>query len=87
MTKSLKTFTKFSMAQQVLDSSVAPQNFEMFSNLNIKELKVGLLFPDENTAVDAVLGWGERAFCPLMKGSGRDRREKEREEMLGLSSW
>ena len=45
------------MAQQVLDSSVAPQNFEMFSNMNIKEMKVGLIFPDENTAVDAVLGW------------------------------
>ena len=78
------------MAQQVLDSSVAPQNFEMFLNMNIKELKVGLTFPDENTAVDAVLGWGERAFCPLMKerrDKGMAEREKEREEMLGLSSW
>ena len=72
MTKSFKTFTKFAMAQQVLDSSVAPQNFKMFVNMNIKELKVGLLFPDENTADDAVLGWGERAFCPLMKA----RRDK-----------
>ena len=59
----------------------------MFSNRKIEEMEVGLILPDENTAVDAVLGWGERAFCPLMKGSGRDRREKEREEMLGLSSW
>ena len=79
MTKSLKTFTKFSMAQQVLDSSVAPQNFEMFSNMNIKDLKVGLIFPDENTAVDAVLGWCERACCPLMKA----RRDKGLAEPRG----
>ena len=36
-------------------------------------MKPGLLFPDEDTAEEAVLKWGERALCPLMKARQRER--------------
>ena len=62
------------MAQQLLESSVAPENFEMFTSkeIEVDVMQVGLIFPDENTAVEAVLSWGEKALCPLMKA----RRDK-----------
>ena len=42
------------------------------SDNDVHEMKSGLIFPDEDTAVNAVLKWGEKALCPLMKA----RRDK-----------
>ena len=47
--------------------------------IGIDEMKPGLVFPDEDTAVEAVLKWGERALCPLMKA----RRDKGLAETEG----
>ena len=44
------------MTQQLLESSGAPENVE--------DMKGCLIFPDENTAVKAVVRWGEKALCP-----------------------
>ena len=62
------------MAHQMLETSLDPENFEMFTSKDIElnAMKVGLIFPDEDTAVEAVLRWGEKALCPLMKA----RRDK-----------
>ena len=62
------------MAQQSLDSSGAPENFQMFTSqeIEVEGMKVGLKFLNENTAVEAVLRWGEKALCPLAKA----RRDK-----------
>ena len=50
------------MAQGILNSSSAPDNLELFSSKDLEELKVGIKFPDEDTAVEAILGWGEKRF-------------------------
>ena len=57
------------MAQQSLDSSGAPENFQMFTSqeIEVEGMKVGLKFLNENTAVEAVLRWGEKALYPLAK--------------------
>ena len=60
------------MAQGILNSSSAPDNLELFSSKDLEELKVGIKFPDEDTAVEAILGWGEKNLCPLAK-SRRDK--------------
>ena len=61
------------MTQQLLESSAAPDDFEMFTKeIDVEGMTVGLKFPDENTAVEAVLRWGEKALCPLAKA----RRDK-----------
>ena len=44
------------MAQGILNSSSAPDNLELFASKNLEELKVGITFPDEDTAVEA--RWG-----------------------------
>ena len=52
----------------------------MFANdIDKDELKVGLLFPSENAAVEAILRWGEKSLCPLMKA----RRDKGLAETEG----
>ena len=51
------------------------------TDLAVDEMKPGLLYPDENTAVDAVLRWGEKALCPLAKA----RRHKSLAETNGHS--
>ena len=65
------------MAQQHLENCDTP----LFSNtdLSVDELKPGLCYPDENTAVEAVLKWGKKAFCPLAKA----RRDKGLSESDG----
>ena len=65
------------MAQQHLENCDIP----LFSitDQSVDELKPGLCYPDENTAVEAVLKWGEKAFCPLAKA----RREKGMSESDG----
>ena len=69
------------MAQGLLNTSEAVrQNHEMFANdIDKDELKVGLLFPSENAAVEAILRWGEKSLCPLMKA----RRDKGLAETEG----
>ena len=69
------------MTQAILNSSEAlRQNQDIIvKEIDIDEMKPGLLFPDEDTAVEAVLKWGERALCPLMKA----RRDKGLAETEG----
>ena len=51
------------MAQQCLQN-VSASNLPRFSSLDLEidELKVGLVYPDENSAVNAILKWGETIF-------------------------
>ena len=62
------------MAQGILNSSSAPANLELFASKDLEEVNVGMKFPDEDTAVEAILGWGEKNLCPLAK-LRRDRRK------------
>ena len=68
------------MAQQSLED-VSMTNLPQFAkqDLGIDEMKPGLLFADENSAVDAVLKWGNLALCPLTK----TRRKKGLSETDG----
>ena len=43
-------------------------------------MRVGLVYPDEESATNAVLKWGEKTFCPLTKA----RREKGLGETNGV---
>ena len=56
------------MAQQSLDINVNI-NTDLFSpcDLQLDEMKPGLIYPSEEVAVDTILNSGEKAFCPLMK--------------------
>ena len=69
------------MAQQCLQN-VSASNLPRFSSLDLEidELKVGLVYPDENSAVNAILKWGEKTLCPLTKA----RREKGLDETNGV---
>ena len=69
------------MTQEILNSSEALRhNHDISVKVNdIAEIKPGLLFPDEDTSTEAVLKWGERALCPLMKA----RRDKGLAETEG----
>ena len=42
-------------------------------------MRVGLVYPNEESATNAVLKWGEKTFCPQTKA----RREKGLEETNG----
>ena len=55
---------------QNISSSALPQ----FSNDDIDAdgMKPGLVFQSEDLAVEAILRWGEKTFCPLTKA----RRKK-----------
>ena len=71
------------ITKAILNSSEAlRQNQDIIvKEIDIDEIKPGLLFPDEDTAVEAVLKWGERALCPLMKawrGKGLTETEGKR---------
>ena len=67
------------MAQGLLNSSLAPENLQLFASKDLDEIKVGLKFPDEDTAVEAILEWGEKVLCPLAKS----RRNKTLAETGG----
>ena len=69
------------MTQAILNSSEAlRQNHDILAKeIDIDGMKPGLKFPDEDTAVEAVLKWGEKALCPLMKA----RRDKGLAETEG----
>ena len=62
------------MAQKSLETSGHPQFGPLFSSSDpeIDDMKPGIIFPDEDNAVQAILRWGEKAFCPLAKA----RRDK-----------
>ena len=60
------------MAQEVLKASE--------QGVDESGMVVGLTYPDETTAVDAVLVWGSKFLCPLAKS----RREKGLDETEGL---
>ena len=68
------------MAQECL-RDVSSSNLPVFANLDLEvgDLRTGLLFPDEATATQAILKWGEKALCPLTKA----RREKGLAETNG----
>ena len=55
------------MAQKSLD--IAEEQTDMFSScdIGIDDMKPGLAYPSEEVAVEAILRWGEKALCPLMK--------------------
>ena len=56
------------MAQMMLDASDAPEKQNLYvTEVKPDEMKVGLVFADEETALNAVLKWGESVFFPLMK--------------------
>ena len=60
------------MAQGILNLSSALANLELLTSKDLKELNIGIKFPDDDTAVEAILGWGEKNLCPLAK-SRRDK--------------
>ena len=68
------------MTQQILQD-VSSSNLPQFASLDLEvgEMKPGLLFPDEETATASILKWGEKALCPLSKA----RREKGLAETNG----
>ena len=33
----------------------------------VEDMRIGLIYPSEDVAVDAILKWGEKALCPLAK--------------------
>ena len=57
------------MAQQILNTSEAPENFRTLKTDDISkdEMKPGLLFANEEVALNAILKWGELTLCPIMK--------------------
>ena len=71
------------MAQQILNSSEAPDNFNTLKTDDIlkDEMKTGLLFADEESALKSILKWGELTLCPIMKA----RRDKTLAESGGKS--
>ena len=62
------------MTQQILNTSEAPENFRTLKTDDISkdEMKPGLLFANEEVALNAILKWGELTLCPIMKA----RRDK-----------
>ena len=52
----------------------------MTTSDDINVMKVGISFPDEESAVKSVLSWGEKNLCPLAKS----RRDKSYAETNGL---
>ena len=61
------------MTQQILQD-VSASNLPQFANIDIEveDMKPGLLFPDEETDTSTIFKWGENALCPLSKA----QREK-----------
>ena len=75
------------MAQGILNSSLAPENLQLFASKDLDEIKVGLKFPDEDTAVEAILGWGEKVLFVLLQNQGETRvllRQGGRKEEGGV---
>ena len=66
------TILKVTMAQGLVD---------IFSSFDIQDygMKPGLIYPSEEVAVNAILKWGEKVFCPLTKA----RRTKSLAESGG----
>ena len=56
------------MAQQSLTNVETNEN-GLFSSseLLVEDMRIGLIYPSEEVAVDAILKWGEKALCPLSK--------------------
>ena len=70
------------MAQGILNLSSALANLELLTSKDLKELNIGIKFPDDDTAVEAILGWGRRIFV-LLLNQGETKvlqRQEEREE-------
>ena len=57
------------MAQVALESGHGPKSTDVFSSgdLGIDDLKVGVTFINEDVGISAILGWGLKTFCPLVK--------------------
>ena len=67
------------MAQESVDS----MDFSLFSSeeIGVEDMKVGLNFKNEESGIKAILGWEEKAFCPLVK----TRRMKDLSQTGGQS--
>ena len=76
----LSSIILYTMAQQILNTSEAPENFRTLKTDDISkdEMKPGLLFANEEVALNAILKWGELTLCPIMKA----RRDKTPPHLL-----
>ena len=63
--------------------SVANVDVPLFSptDLECDGMRVGLNFKDEESGMNAILGWAEKTFCPLVKA----RRMKDLSQTGGQS--
>ena len=63
------------MAQQILNTSEAPENVRTCKTDDISkdEMKPGLLFANEDVALNSILKWGELTLCPIMKAACLDK--------------
>ena len=79
----LSSIILYTMTQQILNTSEAPENFRTLKTDDISkdEMKPGLLFANEEVALNAILKWGELTLCPIMKA----RRDKTLAESGGKS--
>ena len=73
----------YTMAQQILNTSEAPENFRTLKtdDTSKDEMKPGLLFAIEDVALNAILKKGELTLCPIMKA----RRDKTLADSGGKS--
>ena len=57
------------MAQITLESGEGLTSSQVFQSgdLEIGDMRVGLTFVSEDVGVEAILGWGAKAFCPIVK--------------------
>ena len=65
----------YTMAQQILNTSEAPENVRTCKTDDISkdEMKPGLLFANEDVALNSILKWGELTLCPIMKAACLDK--------------